>query len=221
MKDYGFQEEIYRYLFIRDITRHGIDDTFYPVGSAANYSLMYLVTRCMLELPVTKILEFGAGQTSVLLDRLRQFGAQKPHITTIEQDEYWATRIGGLVAHSVVHVPLNETVIGERTIRTYDKAKVQLADQGHNDFILVDGPTSYGDGGPYSRIGSLDFLRNHLADQFVVIFDDTERRGEGEAVAIVRKYLAQTGITFFENTVRAAKQQSLFCTEKFRLALYF
>jgi hypothetical protein len=215
----GYQEDIYRYLFIRDITRLGIEDRFYPVGAAANYSLMYLLTRCMLELKYEAILEFGAGQTSILLENLSRLSTVKPQITTVEQDEYWANQIASAIAHPVLHVPLKQTTIGGRTTRSYDVS--QLKELPVFDLAVVDGPTSYGDGDPYSRMGSAEFLRTRLAEDFVVIFDDAERVGEMAAVNLFRQHLIGAGIGFYENTIIAAKRQDLFCTEKFRQAAYF
>ena len=53
---------IYRDLFLRELARLGVEDGFYPIGGAANYSLLYLVLRAMTEFPVSSILEVGAGK---------------------------------------------------------------------------------------------------------------------------------------------------------------
>ena len=63
-------EVVYRELFLRDLARLGLDDLYYPVGWAANHSLMYLIARCFIELPVVNVLELGGGQSSILLSQL-------------------------------------------------------------------------------------------------------------------------------------------------------
>src|SRR5262245_35494224 len=83
---------IYRDLFVRELQRLGIEDRFFPVGPAANHGLLYLVLRCYLEFPALRILDVGAGQTSLLLDALhRRLG--KGEIITLEHDAGWAQRI--------------------------------------------------------------------------------------------------------------------------------
>jgi hypothetical protein len=67
----------------------------------------------------------------------------------------------------------------------------------------------------------LNFFDDHLARDFVIIFDDCERDGEAEAANRCRRLLERRQISFFENTVKAAKQQRLFCTAKFKAAAYF
>ena len=63
-------EQIYQGIFAQQCARHGLNEPFYPVGAAASYSLMYLLTRVLAELPVRNVVELGSGQTTVLIDRL-------------------------------------------------------------------------------------------------------------------------------------------------------
>lgn len=213
------QEQVYLHLFRRDIARAGIEDDFYPVGGAANFSLLYLLTRSFSELPLSRVVEFGAGQSTVLIDRLANRRQEPVAVTTFEQDAYWAAATAQKVRHRVIRAPLVRTTVGDRTVAFYDSTC--FADLTPPDLVLIDGPTAYTASTRYDRVGSMNFLSTRLRDEFVVIFDDCERAGEAEAAGRFRAWLGGRGIRFYENTIRAAKQQRLFCTEKFRSAAYF
>lgn len=213
------QEQVYLHLFLRDLARAGIEDDFYPVGGAANFSLLYLLARSFAELPLSRVIEFGAGQTTVLFDRLASRRQEPVTVTTLEQDVYWAQAVGQKVRHHVVHAPLVRTKVGDRTVAFYDPTC--FPDLAPPDLVLIDGPTAYTASSRYDRVGSVNFLSTRLADEFVVIFDDSERGGEREAAGRFRVWLQGRGTRFYENTIRAAKQQKLFCTEKFRAAAYY
>ncbi|MGH6984815.1 MAG: hypothetical protein ACREEI_11375 [Stellaceae bacterium] len=213
------QEQVYRHLFLRDIARAGVEDDFYPVSGAANFSLLYLLARSFAELPISQVVEFGAGQSTVLIDRLASRWQEPVVVTTFEQDAYWAAAIGQKVRHPIVYAPLVRTTVGDRTVAFYDPTR--FADLARPDLVLIDGPTAYTVSSRYDRVGSVNFLTTRLADEFAVIFDDGERGGEAEAAGRFRAWLEGRGIQFYENTVRAAKQQRIFCTEKFRAAAYF
>src|SRR5690348_10090169 len=79
-------EVVYRELFLRDLSRLGLEDLYYPVGSAANHSLLYLIARSFIELPIRNALEMGAGQSSILLSQLNERLKKEATITTVEHD---------------------------------------------------------------------------------------------------------------------------------------
>lgn len=213
-------EEIYRHLFVRDIARAGIDDVFYPVGSAANYSLLYLVWRCVRDLPITAVLELGAGQSTLLLDKARGALGARFAVRTVEHDEFWARAVADNVAHAVVQAPLVPTRVGERQIAYYDLERA-LAQDERFDLIIVDGPPAATRDARYSRIGCVNVLERCLADDFVVIVDDAERDGEAAAVDACRDLLRRRGAAFSETAVAAAKRQHVFASERFRAAVFF
>src|SRR3954454_17352761 len=76
-------ECVYRDLFTRDIAKAGMDDVYYPVGHAANHSLLYLVMRCVQELRLAEILELGAGQPTILLDQAKRALKAEYRVRTI------------------------------------------------------------------------------------------------------------------------------------------
>jgi predicted O-methyltransferase YrrM len=213
-------EEIYRHLFVRDIARAGIDDVFYPVGSAANYSLLYLVWRCVRDLPIAAVLELGAGQSTLLLDKARPALGAGFAVRTIEHDAFWAQAVAQNVTHEVVQAPLVPLQIGGRTIAYYDLAQV-IGDAQRFDLVIVDGPPAANGDTRYSRTGCVAVLERCLAEDFVVIVDDAERAGEAAAVDACRALLHRLGRGFSEAAVTAAKRQHIFASDRFKAAVFF
>lgn len=212
-------EDIYRYFFVRELSRFGIEDRFYPIGNAANFSLMYVILRVLVEFPVSRVVEFGAGQTSVLLDKAGTHLGRDLEVVTLEHDAFWADTIGRQVNHPVLPTPLVNTKVGARTVPFYDLT--QVLSYGTPDFVIIDGPSAHLPGTYFNRTGAIDYLNKSLGDEFVVVIDDAERPGERVLAGLVRDKMQKTGHEYYENTIKAAKQQRLFCTQKYRAAAYF
>lgn len=211
---YRAMEGVYRDLFVRELARLDIEDRYFPVGAAANHSLLYLVLRCYLELPLQRILDVGAGQTSLLLDALqRKLG--KAEIITLEHDAAWTERIAGQVRHQVVQRDLIDMRIGGQTIRMHDTAALK----GPFDFIVMDAPPGVR---RYSRLGLVHLMQDFMNRAgFVAILDDADRGGEWQTAQACSRWLRESGIQFQHNEVKAAKHQWLFAGGALRHAAYF
>ena len=206
------KEVVYQNLFHAALARHGIPDAFYPVGGAANYSLLYLLLRMIEELPVRTVLELGCGQTTLLLDRLDR--DRRLEVVSLEHDHEWSERIGSQVKHEVRHAPLLERTIHGRRAEAYDS---DVATSGRKfDLVLVDGPKG---ARSYSRWGCLEMLESCLGDDFIVVFDDAERRGELDTIGAALELLAgkDPGATM----TRAANSQLVVAAGRFLPALHF
>src|SRR3954453_11389151 len=97
----------------------GIEGTFYPVGGAANHGLLYLLLRAIRELDVACVLEFGAGQTTLLLHAVRTSLRPELDVTTVEHDAGWAGHVQNRVSHTVLHAPLASTMADGKPIEYY------------------------------------------------------------------------------------------------------
>lgn len=168
-------EAVYQRLVCRDLARLQLDDIFYPVGSAANYGLFYVILRAVLEFPFARVVELGAGQTSLLLDALARKQLLRAEVSTLEHDEQWATRIAARVGHGVMTVPLRERSDAGICFAGYDLSAVQ---PGPIDFLSIDGPPAATVETQYSRLGALDLARSIDLTRFVIVIDDAERAGE-------------------------------------------
>jgi len=213
-------ETVYRDLFVRDLNRLELNDLYYPVGGAANYGLLYLITRCFLELPIHNAIEMGAGQSSILLSRLNERLKKNANITTIEHDARWAENIQTKVNHKVNTADLVSKTVSGHQINfyggTYFDSSILY------DFVLVDGPPARNtEQTVFNRLGAIELIENNLADSFVVIIDDAERRGEAALVNLIRQKLQESKRVFKETAIMAAKQQAVFVAGSFYNAAYF
>jgi hypothetical protein len=213
-------EAIYHYLFTRDLRNIGIDDTFYPVGSAANYSLLYLILRCLRELNIANVLELGCGQSTLLIDKVKTKMNLSYDVCTVEHDDFWSKSMAQNVQHDIVSVELAPIEVAGRTIDYYC-LDAFLREDRKFDFIVVDGPPAYKKESKYARMGCVAVIDRCLASDFVLVLDDTERDGEAAAVAACRDRLRGRGIDFQENQIVAAKRQHVFCSPKYAKAAFF
>jgi predicted O-methyltransferase YrrM len=208
------RELVYQGIVHRELDRLGFGDTpFYPVRSAATYSYLYLLLRIAQELPPLRVLELGAGQSTVLLDRL----ARTLPLTcvTLESDSDWLARVRADVALDVRHAPLVPLTIRGYASSVYDPQALS-ADERFN-VLLVDGPRA---SPRRSRWGALQFLER-LEDDFLLVFDDAERRGELDTIGALLQVLDDRAVSYRTYLQRSINSQFLIATGRFQSALYF
>jgi hypothetical protein len=212
-------EAMYHRCFL-DLKQHlGITTPFYPVGSAANASLLYVVARAVSSLPITAVCELGCGQTTRLFDAL---AVGRPHlrVTSLEEDEFWAREIGSQIQArtqiTILRRTLTEQMVRGRAKTFYD---IRNALEGRTfDFLLVDGPAGER---RHSRWGSLSLIDQHLGPEFLIVFDDAERAGERDTYLEAQSLLRQKGIRFYTALVQGRKSQFVMASAGMRGACYF
>jgi hypothetical protein len=208
------REIVYQNLVHRELDRLEIVDPFYPLRSAATYSYLYLLLRAAQELDGLRILELGAGQSTILLDRLAE---KFPlHCTTLEHDAHWVEQIGSRVRQRVLHAPLVQRTIRGHTGDVYDPGVLEPGQRFN--VLLVDGPRS---SRRRSRWGSLEFVENWLDPEFLILFDDAERRAELQTIGAALQLLDERDCRYGSQLTRSINSQFLVATERFQGALYF
>ena len=182
------QELLYERLFSGGLSRLGLENRYYPTGGAANFSLMYILLRTITELPVRRVVELGCGQTTLLFDALTEL--RDIEITTLEHDRDWAGRIQEQVKHRITCAELvKRSVQGHNTL-VYD---TEVNSGVSPDLLLVDGPLG---GSRRSRWAALQWIEQGLGENFLILFDDAERRGEIDTIEEALKLLRDQGRTF-------------------------
>jgi hypothetical protein len=212
-------EGVFRDIFLRDLRRMGLEDSYYPLSGAANHSLLYLLLRTLREFAPRRVLELGAGQTTLLLDAVNATMSQPMDVMTVEHDPEWAAHIQGNVSHRVVTVPLAPMTIAGKSLDYY--AAGFLPPGVRFNLVLIDGPPAQANDAKFARIGCLDFLPAGLADDFMVIIDDAEREGEAWLVAKLAERFQTEAREVHQASVAARKAQTWFCGGAFARARYF
>lgn len=207
-------EAVYQRIFDRDIERLGVANEFYPVGSASNYGLMYLITRLIQSFRFRKIVELGAGQTTILLDAFKRCGIFEGTAITVEHDEFWKDFIQAKVGHELKLTPLSNT----RFTGGYDFANVSIPSE--IELLLIDGPPAAG--AEYlSRLSALPLVDLLNESGFVIVVDDAERPGESELVERIGEVLRGKNLNYRIGEVIAAKRQTVIGSGKFESAAFF
>ncbi len=207
-------EAVYQRIFDRDVERLGIANEFYPLNSAANYSLMYLVSRLLQTFAFAHVVELGAGQTTLLIDAFRKRGILTGSVVTLEHDEGWRKLVQEKVAHEVQMIPLSNSPYRGG----YDLSKANI--QPKIDLLLIDGPPAI-NGKYLSRHSALPLLEMLDQDGFVIVIDDAERQGELELVAQISAVLTKKGTKYRVGDLLAGKRQTVIAAGRFESAAFF
>lgn len=209
-------EPVYQRLVERDLERLGIENDFYPVAGAANYSLLYLLIRAMTDLPVRSVVELGVGESSRLLSRLRSNGTS---VTTIEHNDSWAERAKDRVQHEIIKTKLVPKLVQGILINGYDFSPIKGTTP--IDLLIVDGPPASTQEAQFARLGAVDLVASLNPKDFVVILDDTHRAGEMVLVDKFAAALRKRGCAFNMGQVITSKRQTIFAGRAFESAAYF
>ncbi|NKI36606.1 hypothetical protein HFP89_15650 [Wenzhouxiangella sp. XN79A] len=208
------RELVYQNIVHRDLARLGIDRPIHAVGSAANYSYLYLLIRSCTELPVRRVLELGCGQSTLLLDALAERADFE--VVSLEHEAEWAERIGAQCRRArVLEAPLVERRIADRDSPVHDP---DVHDGQGVDVLLVDGPQK---SKRRSRWGALHWLEGMNSDDFLIIFDDAERRGELDTIEQAVKQLDARGIAYTATRLRSVKTQFVIAGGAMTPAVHF
>lgn len=212
-------EPVYQRLVERDLDRLGIEDEFYAVGSAGNYSLFYVILRAVREFAPARILDLGAGQTSVLLDRLVKANQLDADIVTVEHDDHWAEHIATIVNHLVVRLDIFQEAENGHIYGAYDISSLRI--DGPIDLMIIDGPPADTVPLQYARHGVLPLLKHVNRDGFVIVVDDAERPGEMALSNRIEAMLTEQGIAFGRRAIVSSRRQDIFAGGRCLPAAYF
>lgn len=204
-------EQIYQGIFRQQCEKFGVREVFHPVGAAASYSLLYLLTRVLTELPARRIVELGSGESTVLIDRLRS--PDGSHVA-YDQAEFWVRAVAERAPGCTLrHAPIVDK-------QHEDTRYTGFSGLEHADFdlLLVDGPNGTDHA---SRFDCVPLVAANGAHEFMVIVDDAGRPGEQETIAALERVLRARGIDYKLNYLNGRTTQAVITTPAFRAASYF
>jgi len=212
-------EVIYRDLFLRELKVIGIEDDFYPVGASGNHGLLYLITRCLRNLPIQHVCELGTGQSTLLISRIKTALHSNFEATSIEHDIAWVRELSPHICHKIVHAPLKPRAIQGHQIEYYDHPSIATGPA--IDFLIIDGPPANSSGSHFNRMGCLELIEKRVKDDFVIVIDDAERKPEYALARRIRSTLRQRGCDYRESAIKAMKTQIVLAAGHLKQACYF
>lgn len=175
------------------------DKSFSLHGWAANYSFIYMLYRILDNAKPQNILEMGMGQTSRLTSQYVAYCNPNTMLDIIENDAGWITTYQPQLAQST-NVKVHQS---DLEFFTYDKTECRkyknldkVTGKTKYDLVIIDGPFGALQNLPRSNV--LDLIKNHnLANDFIIIFDDAERKGEQNTIAQTIKLLQEQNVEHF------------------------
>ena len=201
-----------------------IHKNFSPTGAAANYSFLYMMYRILNDLCPTAILELGMGQNTKLTSQYVAYNKNvltKPLLKIVEHEKQWVEFFNKEISQSpnvsIIHADIEEIVYKNFKTSRYANLTQLLGQQKFN-LIINDGPlgTDY-----YSRIGILDILEHNLADDFMILIDDCDRKGELQTAHEVMKQLKIMQRSYDFTIIKGIKHQMVIFSEAYAFVKYF
>lgn len=186
------------------------DKSFSLHGWAANYSFIYMLYRILDNVKPQNILEMGMGQTSRLTSQYVAHCNPNATLDIIENDAGWISTYQPQLAQNdnikVHQCDLEFFTYDKTECRKYKDLDKAIGNTKY-DLIIVDGPFGANQTLPRSNI--LDLIKNgNLDNDFIIIFDDTERLGEQNTIAYTLKLLEETHIEYFTFKRNGIKTQT-------------
>ena len=192
------------------------DKAFWPGRAALGYQAMYVVYRILNELKPKRILELGLGQSTKLISLYAADSSQGVEHTVVESNKDW---INFFSKEQVLPINTKISLLdcgfvpykGEN-VRVFNGFRQTFSNRKF-DFILVDAPLG-ADMKMHSRIDILGIIPNCLEKDFVILIDDTDRKGEQNTIAEISRILEQNSISHVEGCYEGLKSSTVICSSK-------
>lgn len=185
---------------------------------AGNYSFFYVLNRILNDFKPKAILELGLGEsTKFILAYLDNYLIDSKHLV-IEQDENWKNIFKESFTLSnrseIVVCALEKAIVKGFETNAYHN--FEQAVKGKFDLYLIDGPFG---SSHYSRYDIMKLANNFdLNDDFVILMDDYNRKGEQETVEDLLHIFREKKIKTYHQLYSGKKSIMVIATEKYKYA---
>ncbi len=188
---------------------------------AGNYSFFYILNRILSDYKPKQILELGLGESSKLISSYLENDLLNSEHIIVEQSEEWVNEFQLKFAltkkSKVLLCPLIEREIEGGKSNFYDKFNETV--KGKFDLYIVDGPFG---SARYSRYDIVFKVKElELGDEFIILLDDTHRKGEKDTLTAILKILKDKNIDVFTNDYIGNKTNTVIATKNFKFATSF
>lgn len=196
----------------------------FPGGWAVGFSFLCVMYRVLDEFRPVSILEVGLGQSTKMTSSYMksELNANATIHCIVEHDEEWVDFMKNSVdlkKSKLIILPLIRKEYKGSSGIVYENFEDKVGTEKY-ELILIDGP--FGSGGKFSRTDILSIVPKCLADDFVIMVDDTERKGEKNMCKELCGILKQNNIDYVFSeyvgqknfTVIASQSRKFACSMK-------
>lgn len=185
---------------------------------AGNYSFFYVLNRILQDFKPKAILDLGLGESSKFISSFLENDLIDSEHTIVEHDENWISEFQNRVTltnrSNIVYCPIKEIEIKGHKSNSYDGFNEKV--KGKFDLYIVDGPFG---SVRYSRYNIISKIEEFdLNDEFIILFDDTNRRGEKDTLEDIINILQRKKFEIFIGYYQGNKSNSVIATKKYRFA---
>jgi 16S rRNA G966 N2-methylase RsmD len=186
---------------------------------AGNYSFFYVLFRILNDTKPLKILELGLGESTKMIQAYIKNYNQTSSCTSIEHSLEWieVKKKSGISEKyiNIVQVELAEEIVNEcQTIRYSNLVEVLSERKEKYNLIIIDGPLG---SDCFSRSNIIDIVQNGLLnDEFIIIMDDVNRKGEQETSQVLINFLNKRGYIFHVGHYSGEKDQLIIVSKELK-----
>ncbi|MGG7033617.1 MAG: hypothetical protein ACI7YS_00280 [Flavobacterium sp.] len=186
---------------------------------AGNYSFFYVLNRILSDYKPKRILDLGLGESSKFISTyLENYLTESSH-TIVEQDKNWIEsfqeRFTLSSRSNIIHCSIQKKEINGFEVNLYQGFNEKITDR--YDLYIVDGPFGSERFSRYDIISLVEKMEKE--DQFIVLMDDTNRKGEQDTLNCIKKSLNSMGINYYFGEYVGNKTVSLIVSEKYKYAI--
>lgn len=190
-----------------------------PYDMAINYSMLYLLTRVLCEFKISSVLEFGLGQSSKFINSYFEANNFLSNHHIIEHNEEWIHFFSRNIStkSTIKKLKLMEKKLENFSVQLYENLSSHIASK--YDLYLIDGPNGLPS---FSRFDICILAEKFTkGDQFIIIMDDYQRKGEQGTIEKLKTILENNNIKFQCKVFQGSKAQFLIVTDRYKFATSF
>lgn len=185
---------------------------------AGNYSFFYVLNRILNDFKPKSILEFGLGESTKFISTYIENYLVECNHQIIEQDENWKELFNKqfkLGKKSNINIsPIQTKKIRGHLVQTY--GKINLNNMSNYELFVIDGPIR---SKHYSRYDIMGIAKNFTPlHQFIILFDDYNRKGEKETINDLLNLLKNKEIEFYKRCYTGNKDVLVIATKNYKYA---
>ena len=188
---------------------------------AGSYSFFYILHRILQDYKPNSILEMGLGESTKFISTYLQNYLTTTSHFIVEHDVNWANTFVekfNLTSHStILHCALEQKEVNGFTTNSYGNLQNQI--NSKFELYIIDGPFG---SDRYSRYDMFNLAQTLVpSDEFIILFDDTHRKGEEDTINAIIHLLEQKQIPVFVQSYEGVKKSTIVATSKYKFATSF